>query len=193
MIKKSPTFQYWDTILTIEIYIFVFVRAHREKNFFLFVEALEKIVEFFFAFDHYNYARWVSVHIRDMSSIPSSIKQDFINNWVVSKSQHRFSSIPIDQAHEQLNAVVKGKGGVIGLTENPVAVQRWLLCGPELALCIFEFESDIKHEGSGSLSSKELFHHEEGLATQKHFKQQVNSLVDIIYGFGNPFQDDCLS
>ena len=87
--------------------------------------------------------------------------------------------------------MVKGKGGVIGLTENPVALQRWLLCGPELAQCIFEFESDIKHEGSVSLSSKELFHHEEGLATQKHFKQQVNSLVDIIYGFGNPFQDDC--
>ena len=56
--------------------------------------------------------------------------------------------------------MVKGKGGVIGLTENPVALQRWLLCGPELARCIFELESDIKHEGSGSLSSKELFHHE---------------------------------
>ena len=86
------------------------MRAHREKNLFLYVEALEKIVGFFFAFDHYNYGRWVSVHIRDMSSIPSSIKQDFINNRVVSKSQHIFSSIPIHQAHEQLNAVVKGKG-----------------------------------------------------------------------------------
>ena len=46
MIKKSPTFQYWDTILTIDIYILVFVRAHREKNFSLYVEALEKIVGF---------------------------------------------------------------------------------------------------------------------------------------------------
>ena len=143
MIKKSPTFQYWDTILTIEIYILVFVSSSG-KEFFFVCGGTGKIVGFFFAFDHYNYARWVSVHIRDMSSIPSSIKQDFINNWVVLKSQHRFSSIPIDQA---LNAVVKGKGGVIGLTENPVTLQRWLLCGPELARCIFEI-----------LSMKEVVH-----------------------------------
>ena len=66
-------------------------------------------------------------------SIPSSIKEYFFHNCVVSKSQCRFSSILIDQAHEQQNSVVKGKGGVIGLTENPVSLQRWLLCGPELA------------------------------------------------------------
>ena len=117
-----------------------------------------------------------------------------MHNWFGSKSQHRFSSIHIDQALEQQNTVVKGKGGVIGLTENPVSLQRWLLCGPELARCISEFESDVnyKNEGSGSLGSRELLHHKECLATQKHFKQQVNSLVDTIDGFGNSFQDDCL-
>ncbi len=46
-------------------------------------------------------------------------------------------------SHEKLNAVVKGKGGVIGLTENPAALQCWLLCGPELFRCISEFESNI--------------------------------------------------
>lgn len=39
MIKKCPTFQYWDTILAIELLILTFVRAHHEKNFSLFVEA----------------------------------------------------------------------------------------------------------------------------------------------------------
>ena len=39
--------------------------------------------------------------------------------WVVSKTCNRFSSIPIDQVHEQENAKMKGKGGIIGLTENP--------------------------------------------------------------------------
>ena len=38
------------TILTIEIFILVFVRARREKKFSLYVEALETIVGFFFAF-----------------------------------------------------------------------------------------------------------------------------------------------
>ena len=122
MVKESPTFQYWDTILFIEISVLIFVRAHREKNFPLYVEALESIMGYFFAFDHYNYSRWVSVHIRDMCLLPSSIKQQFKKHLVVSKTQHRFSSIPLDQVHEQQNAVVKGKGGIIGLTENPLAL-----------------------------------------------------------------------
>ncbi len=44
--------------------------------------------------------------------------------------------------HEQENAQVKGKGGVIGLTENPVALRRWKVCGPELARCISKFENE---------------------------------------------------
>ena len=63
MIEKSPTFQYWDTILSIELLILTFIRAHREKDFPLYVEALEVIVGYFFLFDHYNYARWVPIHM----------------------------------------------------------------------------------------------------------------------------------
>ena len=63
MIKSSPTFQYWDTILNIEVLVLTIVRAHHEKNSPLYVEALEAIVGYFFAFDRYHYARWVPVHI----------------------------------------------------------------------------------------------------------------------------------
>ena len=42
--------------------------------------------------------------------------------WVVQKSYNRFSTIPIEQAHEQENAKVKGNGGVVGLTENPATL-----------------------------------------------------------------------
>ena len=80
------------------------LRAHHEKDFPLYVEALEAIV---FVFDHYNYARWVPIHILDMLSIPDSIKENFMRYWVVSKTKNRFSSIPIDQMHEQENAKVR--------------------------------------------------------------------------------------
>ena len=82
-----------------------FVRAHRENNFPLYVGSLEAIVGSFFAFDLYNYARWVPVHIRDMTSLPASMKEEFQNKWVASG---RFSNIPLDQVHEQENAQVKG-------------------------------------------------------------------------------------
>ncbi len=40
MLKKSPTFMFWDLILRYETLILIFVRAHREKNFPLYVHVL---------------------------------------------------------------------------------------------------------------------------------------------------------
>ena len=54
MCQKSPTFMFWDFILRYESLILIFVRAHREKNFSLYVEALEKLTPLFFALDHVN-------------------------------------------------------------------------------------------------------------------------------------------
>ena len=43
-------------------------------------------------------------------------------NFVVQRSVHSFSRMALDQSHEQLNKCIKGDGGVVGLTENPVAL-----------------------------------------------------------------------
>ena len=47
--------------------------------------------------------------------------------FVAEKSKRSFSAIAIDQAHEQNNASIKGDGGAVGLTENPVALRRWMV------------------------------------------------------------------
>ena len=104
MTKRSPTFQFWDTVLMLELQILIFVRAHREKNFNLYIEALESLTGLFFALDHYNYARWIPIHIRDMKSLPITFLANFKQHWVLSKTENRFSSMPLDQSHEQENA-----------------------------------------------------------------------------------------
>ena len=103
--------------------VLMFVRAHRERDFTLFVEVLEQLTPLFFALDHTNYARWIPVHIKDMKSLPESIKREFKDHhhWVLSKTGKKFSSMPLDQVHEQENKMVKGSGGAVCLTENPVA------------------------------------------------------------------------
>ena len=125
MIAKSPTVQFWDLVLEFEILVLIFIRAHRSNDFNLFVESLEALVPWFFALDHINYSRWIPIHIRDMKSLPDAIREDFKKFWVVPKTRNKFSSMPIDQAHEQNNQLVKGLGGAVGLTENPVAFRRW--------------------------------------------------------------------
>ena len=91
-----------------------------------------------FALDRTNYARWLSVHIRDMVDLQNSNREVFnqfnLGKFTVKKTACKFSAMSIDQAHEQLNAVVKGDGGDGGLTENDSdALQRWIIAGPEVA------------------------------------------------------------
>ena len=85
------------------------------------------------------------VHIHDMENLPTSIYYEFYENghWVIQKTKNRFSAMPIDQAHEQNNAIVKGSGGAIGLMKNPVAFRKWLLAGPEQGWLIEEFEKQF--------------------------------------------------
>lgn len=186
MISRSPTFQFWDTVLHFELLFLLFIRAHRQANFHLYVDSLKALVPWFFSMDHHNYARWISVHLRDMENLPPMIKEEFEQHghWVVFKTTNRFSAIPIDQAHENNNDIVKGSGGAVGLTENPSAFRKWMLAGPEQARMLKEFEASL-YDGP-----EKKFHHEEGLSTQQSFRGQVLSLVKTISDMGNPFMND---
>ena len=181
MIKDSPIFHYWDFILKTEVQVLIFIRA---RNFPLYIESLMYI---FFALDHYNYSRWASIHLRDMKSLPDCAKETFVKIGCYRRQQADFQPHHLlDQAHEQENAKVKGKGGVVGLTENPTALKRWMIAGPEFARLNTEFESLFLPEMDPDINSR---HHEEGLALQQSFKKQVTSLIHVIEDFGNPFMD----
>ena len=152
----------------------------------MYVDSMKALVPWFFSMDHHNYARWIPVHIRDMENLPPTIKEEFEQHghWVVFKTTNRFSAIPIDQAHENNNDIVKGSGGAVGLTENPSAFRKWMLAGPEQARMLKEFEASL------SEGSEMHYHHEEGLSTQQSFRGQVLSLAKTISDMGNPFMND---
>src|SRR3989442_1793403 len=61
--------------------------------------------------------------------------------FTVRKTRNVFSNIPLDQAHEQNTALIKGDGGAVGLTDNPGALRRWVVAEPEIARVIEEFNS----------------------------------------------------
>lgn len=137
------------------------------------MESLKEIVPCFFSLDHQNYARWIPIHIRDMQSLPTSIYQEFVEcgNWVVQKTKNRFSSMPIDQAHEQNNELIKSSGGAVGLTENPSAFRKWMIAGPEQARLLMELEGEFSPHVATSNSTTR-----KGLA----IKEQAQNLVQAI-------------
>ena len=152
--REQPTVQFWLLIYKYQQLILIFIRAHRECKFNLIVASLKMFVPLFFALDHHKYAQWVPVFIRDLESLPPVIQEEFdARHWIISRSNRRFSSLPIDQANKR----VKGVGGVIGITENPTMLDRWILTGPEISRLVEQFT-----EANDEKDGEELRHHEEG-------------------------------
>ena len=128
--------------MNFEILVLSFARSYRESDFRLYKESLSSLIPYFFALDHINYARWIPLHLRDMLALqtkhPEIYKEFDQSNFTIRETVSKFSNIAIDQAHEQNNALVKGDGGAIGLTEDPAALRRWMVAGPEISRLIEE-------------------------------------------------------
>jgi hypothetical protein len=135
------------------------------------------LATWFFACDQTNYARWLPVHIRDMLALKDShpdVHTEFMNGkFTVCKSGHKFSSISIDQCHEQINGLVKGDGGIIGITENDAALNRWSIAGPEVLRMLNEYERNLFYTAEDSA------HHEQSDWFQNQFKIHIMKLLDI--------------
>ncbi|XP_061580540.1 uncharacterized protein LOC133446517 [Cololabis saira] len=164
----------------------MYIRSLREGNFQLYVETLTQLLPWMFALDHTHYSRWLSVHVRDMMVLsdkhPAILAEFCAGKFVVHKTMHKFSAMAIDQCHEQNNALIKGSGGAVGLTENPGALHRWMVAGPEIARMTTDFENDS--------TPGENRHHEQKPAVQEAFRKQVRSLTAVIEEMGNPFLEE---
>ena len=145
--ESQPQFLYWAITSELQLLLLQFVRSLREANFQLYVQILGKLMPWFFSMGLTNYSRWLPVHIRDMVTLPQKHPQvydEFMKGHsVVKKTKNRFSAMGMDQAHEQENCLIKGDGGAVGLTEDPSALHRWMVCGPEVAHLVSQYEECI--------------------------------------------------
>ena len=185
--SKSPHFLYWSRVLDLQLCLLRLVRSFREGNFKLYIESIKEMLPWVFALDHQNYARWLSVHLRDMLELSQKhpdIHQEFTRgSFVVHKTQKPFPSIALDHAHEQVNAVVKGEGGAVGLTDSPDALLRWMVSVPEVSRMVEEFESSVK------TIKNDNKHHEQTPAAQSKFLEDVQNLISAFEESGDPFLD----
>ena len=191
-VTAVPQFHFWYLTFQLELLLLVFVRSLREANFELYINAVSKIVPWFFGLDNTNSARWLPIHLRDMCRLndvaPDVASQFKRGRFVVNKTSRNFSSIPIDHAHEQNNALVKGEGGAGGLTENPHALRWWMVSGPDMARIINEFENSI---ATGSTQTKQSAkHHKDTRSLQSLFYRDVTALTRTIEEMGNPFMEE---
>ena len=145
-------------ILKIELTVLTWDRAIHEGYFPLYVETLLAVKWLFLALDHYNYARAVAVHLRDMLTLPDRhpvIYDKFcIGNFTANSP---FSNISLDESHEQNNAYVNEEGGAVGLTEKSAALLRWMVAESEMNRVVTEFLYGLDKTNEDA----EKYHHED--------------------------------
>ena len=118
----------------------------------------------------------LTVHVQYLLALdancPTTHAQFIKGNFVTQKTTHKSSALAHDQVHEQLNAMVKGDGGVIGITENEAALRWWMVAGLETARLLTEYEE--KHSRKKKESER---HHEQIPSVQKTFLAQTKNVI----------------
>ena len=191
---ESEVYMYWKMVIELEMHILIYVRSIREGNFKLHVETLRKLLKWFFIFDRYNYARWLTVQWFDLNNLEANfpdVYENFCKGFFsFQKSNREFSQIGLDQVHEQNNAVIKGSGGASDLLNkvDESALLCWEVCNPEVARLLLEFEDGMNDNPQSELSRTK--HHEDNENFRKNFVGDVKILCK---GFAmNPFQQETL-
>ena len=121
-------FCFWDLVMQIQQILFQLVKSLRSGKWDLYVDSIKLLIAWFFVFDHPNYARWLSIHLYDIMTLPECHPDIFEafkqGKFAAQKTSRRFSSMALDQAHEQVNCDIKCSGGAVGLFNNQNALQR---------------------------------------------------------------------
>ncbi|KAK3909702.1 Cis-prenyltransferase 4, chloroplastic [Frankliniella fusca] len=184
-VMKYPTFRFWLTFLELILLLLQFVKSLRQSTFPLYVESFGEMIPWFFYFNHTHYARWGTVHYMELMELPvkiPSLYAEFLKGkFTVHKSTRAMSGLGVDQAHEQNNRIVKEEGGAIGLTQNPTALRRWMVAGPEVTN-LLQYFRDEADDGEDLLS-----HHEQYRAFQLDFLSKCSNLKESFSTFSNPF------
>ena len=136
---------YWKNILELQLSILVYITSIRESNFQLYLAALRSLMKWYFALDHFNNARWLSVHLFDLLQLkgqfPDVSNQFSMGQFTFQKTISEYSNMALDQVHAQNNTKIKGIGGATHLVNlsDESSLVRWGLCAGELQ----DFENNV--------------------------------------------------
>ena len=137
---------FWKMIFDLQILILMFIRSQRERDFALYVQVLKSIMKFSFAFNHYSYARWLTIHVDDLTKLelvcPNVYETFCSGNFVVQKTINLFAKVALDQAHEKSNTIVKGVAVSVSLLSKDMdsALSRWEIAGLDVCRLLEEYE-----------------------------------------------------
>ena len=107
----------------------LYVRAEREGDWPLHLEAVKLMMSYFFASGHVNYARYGLFYLRRMETLPGdALQHSMKGSHVMRHTQGLWNGIWSDMFIETtFMRYGHGKAGVIGITLKPETLKTWAL------------------------------------------------------------------
>ena len=194
--RRHPTGRLWvDGLITPTIIAHLFIRAQREGNWLLRMHCLKRMLGYFFAAGHWQYARYISWHMVEMDfALPASVKADFLNgSHVCRHSRGSWNAVPLDQYGEQTYIRYgKSKGGLVGLTLSPNQVHEWVMsyhiCHQVSILMDQMCDNSTSCETAPDTKCQ---HKEEGRRRAMLDKEDRGKIKEHLSKFPNPLSTDC--
>ena len=165
-----------------------FIRSLKRPDLFLYLASLESLCKYFFSYNRLDYAQNVTEYIarvhETQETDPKTWSRFEAGEFSLTKSAVPFTGVGIDQGQEFLNKILKGDGGLRGITNKPTSLLKYCLCAPELARIATETD-----ELFGVSSSSRTHHHHLTSAKFSQRQQRVRLLSTVLLQC-NPFHDN---
>ena len=184
--KLGPTAKFWQSFLNMSQLLLDYVKSFRIGDWELQLSSMERMLNWFHAYDHINYARhftYCFASLQNLAENHPSIYHEFQQgNFTVKRSDGNFNMLPPDQVIEQtINKEQKGPGGIIGFSTSIGCVQRWVLSSHVTASWSEDFKNSI---GLDKVENKPK---DIGKSRVKLDEQMVQQCYKTIDHWQNPF------
>ena len=186
--KENSTFTFWKQYMEMVQILHLFIRAEREGNWKLHIDASQKMLPYMATYDHVNYMCWGIIYLADMMNLHETaleVYQQFMEgNFVVEESEGRFNQVSVDLGLEHINKLCKVAGGIVGITRSKAALNRWMLTCCELSRL-----SDEIRQQAGLTANRRLIQKEAGPMRMARDEDDVKRIHNQFIAF-NPFDRD---
>ena len=156
-----------------------FHRSIKDPQLFLYLASLENLSTYFFAYNRLDYSQNILefvARVYDAKDTNPEIWESMLNGRFATSARNiPFTSIGLDQAQEHANKVIKGEGGIKGITNHPSTLLKYCLAAPELS----RISQELRDMLGLSSSTTDQHHHLSHAKTEKQ-EREIQALKAVI-------------
>ncbi|KAJ8351728.1 hypothetical protein SKAU_G00232040 [Synaphobranchus kaupii] len=159
--SQSRTAKLWVEVLVKPVFLMMsYIRAEREGDWLLHLTTFRKMLPYYFAAGHVNYARYGLYYLRSMEKLPPHVQSHFLQGQHVTRNirgiwNGLWSDLFIESTFMRYG---HSAGGIIGITLKPEALKIWAV---SRHICC-KIESDMKEMEEEETNTTEVhFYHKE--------------------------------